>query len=353
MARRKRILFICGAMNQTTMMEQIARHLRHHDCWFTPYYTDGLLGILERNNLIEFTVAGSVFQRRVLDFCARHDLQVDVRGLRFEYDLVVTCSDLVIPKNIRSRRIVLVQEGMTDPENFAYYLVKYLGLPRYIASTSTTGLSDAYVRFCVASEGYREHFLRKGVQASKLVVTGIPNFDNCAVYRDEPFEHRDYVLVATSDARETFKYENRRRFIGTCRDIAAGRRLIFKLHPNENVPRALREFATWAPEALVYHGCPINPMIAHCDTLVTRFSTCVYVGIALGKPVYSEFPLEELHRMCPIQNGGRSAANIADVCEDVLSCGALTVPVGRVRAVLPKVLRTILQPVATIGGHVS
>ena len=49
------------------------------------------------------------------------------------YDLVVTCSDLVVPKNIRHGRVVLVQEGMTDPENMAYYLVKYLGLPRYLA----------------------------------------------------------------------------------------------------------------------------------------------------------------------------------------------------------------------------
>lgn len=316
-------------MNQTTMMHKIARHLPEYDTWFTPYYTDGFLGVLERSKLIEFTVAGSTFQQAVIDYCSKHELNVDFRGSLHEYDLVLTCSDLVIPKNIRSRRIILVQEGMTDPENFAYYLVKYLGLPRYIASTSTTGMSDAYVRFCVASYGYRDHFMRKGVHPSKIAVTGIPNFDNCRELLDLPFEHKGstYVLVATSDARETFKYENRRKFIDQCYRIADGRQIIFKLHPNENVPRALREFDMWAPDAIVYHGRDINPMLAHCDELVTRFSTVVYVGIALGKPVHSEFPLDELRRMCPIQNGGTSAAAIAEECRDILHRGELRVPV--------------------------
>lgn len=318
MTRRPKVLFICGSMNQTTMMHKIAVNLDEYDVWFTPYYTDGLLSVLERSGFIEFTVAGGQFQKRVLEYCEHNGLQVDFRGLRHDYDLVVTCSDLVIPKNIRHKRIVLVQEGMTDPENLMYYLVRYLGLPRYLASTSTTGLSDAYVRFCVASEGYREHFRGKGVDPSKIAVTGIPNFDHCSEYLKIPFEHRDYVLVATSDARETFKYENRRKFIDYCKDVADGRKLIFKLHPNEDVARALKEFEMWAPDALVYHGCTINPMIAHCDALITRFSTVVYIGIALGKTVYSEFPLRDLLKMCPIQNEGTSSIAIANVCREVL-----------------------------------
>lgn len=330
MAFRKRVLFICGSMNQTTMMHKIAKNMPECDVWFTPYYTDGFLGVLERTRLIEFTVAGSAFQHAVTDYCERNDLAIDFRGLHRQYDLVLTCSDLVIPKNIKSRRIVLVQEGMTDPENFAFYLVKYLGLPRYIASTSTTGLSNAYVRFCVASNGYRDHFIRKGVDPRKIDVTGIPNFDNCRELLDLPFEHKgtDYVLVATSDARETFKYENRKKFIEHCYRIANGRRLIFKLHPNEKVDRALREFNMWAPDAIVYHGRDINPMIAHCGELITRFSTVVYLGIALNKPVHSEFPISELRYMCPIQNGGTSAVSIADVCRQVLSKGEVFVPVA-------------------------
>lgn len=318
MHNAKKILLICGSMNQTTMMVQIARHLSHHDLWFTPHYTDGLLQVMERNGLLEWTVAGKRHQQRAFEFLAAEQLQVDPRGERHNYDLVITCADLVVPKNIRHKQIVLVQEGMTDPENLAYYLVKYLKLPRYFASTSTFGLSDSYVSMCVASEGYREHFIRKGVRPEKIVVTGIPNFDNCEQYRSLPFEHRDYVLVATSDSRETFKYENRRKFIQRARDIADGRKLIFKLHPNEVVERAVAEINAWAPEALVYHGRSIDPMIAHSDALVTRFSSCVYVGIALGKEVYSDFSIEHLRRMCPIQNGGTSALQIAAVAEDIL-----------------------------------
>ena len=146
---------------------------------------------------------------------------------------------------------------------------------------------------------------------------------------DEPFELQDrkYVLVATSDARETFKYENRKKFIRYAQEIAGERDLVFKLHPNEDVKRATQEIAAWAPEAFVYHGRSIDPMIAHCDALVTRFSTVVYIGMALGKTVYSEFPLEQLKRMTPIQNGGLSALNIASVCEEVLQAATLTIPV--------------------------
>ena len=318
-------------MNQTTMMVQISRHLDQHDLWFTPHYTDGLLHKMEQRGLLEWTVAGHKHQQRAIDYFDDQGLQVDLRGEQHEYDLVVTCADLFVPRNIRHKRIVLVQEGMTDPENLAFYLVKYLKLPRYLASTSTFGLSNAYVRMCVASNGYRDHFIRKGVRPEKIVVTGIPNFDNCAKLYDEPFElqNRKYVLVATSDARETFKYENRKKFIRYAQEIAAGRDVVFKLHPNEDIRRATLEIAEWAPEATVFHGRIIEPMIAHCDALVTRFSSVVYIGMALGKPVYSDFPLEQLQRMTPIQNGGRSAENIAVVCEEILHTSTIVLPVEK------------------------
>jgi hypothetical protein len=90
----------------------------------------------------------------------------------------VTCTDLFPPKNIRDNKIVLVQEGITDPESSVFHLVKRLRfLPLWLAGTSTTGLSDACRAFCVASEGYRDFFIRTGVRPEKFVVTGIPNFD--------------------------------------------------------------------------------------------------------------------------------------------------------------------------------
>ena len=316
--QRKKILFICGSHNQTTMMHQIAMHLGDHDLWFTPYYVDGVLDRLQRRGLLDFTIAGHAHQEATLRYLQQQRLQIDNRGERHTYDLIVTCSDLIVQRNIRNAPIVLVQEGMTDPENVFFYLSKYLGLPRYLASTSTTGLSDAYVRFCVASDGYRELFVRKGADPSKVVVTGIPNFDNCIAYLDRPFEHRDHVLVATSDARETYKYENRRSFIYDCLDIACGRTLVFKLHPNEDVGRATDEIRRHAPEAHVYPSGDVNAMIAHSSALITKYSSVVYIGLALGKEVHSAFPLEQLRRLTPIQNGGRSAINIAAVCREAM-----------------------------------
>jgi hypothetical protein len=127
------------------------------------------------------------------------------------------------------------------------------------------------------------------------------------------------VLVATSDTRETFKFENRRKLIRHCVETAAGRKLIFKLHPNENHARAIDEIREEAPGSLVFTDGNIEHMIANCEVLITRFSSVVYIGMALGKEVHSDFPMDELRRQTPLQNGGVSACNIAAVCQDVLN----------------------------------
>lgn len=316
---KKKILFICGSMNQTTMMVKIARHLLHsYDCWFTPYYTDGYIRVLEERHMLEWTVAGYRHKTRAEAYVRSEGLQIDPRGQNNAYELVVTCSDLVVPRNILRSKIVLVQEGMTDPENATYHLVRKLRLPRYLASTATFGLSHAYDVLCVASEGYKQHFVDKGVHPSKIRVTGIPNFDNCVEYAEQPCELQDFVLVATSDSRETFKYENRKAFLHRAGQIAAGRQLVVKLHPNENHERAQREIDKYVPGTIVLTGGPIEPLIARCDALITKYSSCVYVGIALGKEVFSDFPLESLRRMCPIQNGGTSAWQIAQECQRLI-----------------------------------
>ncbi len=59
-------------------------------------------------------------------------------------------------------------------------------------------------------------------------------------------------------------------------------------------------------------------MIANCSELITQYSTVVYTGIALGKKVHSYFDVEELKRLAPIQNGGTSAKNIAQVCSSYI-----------------------------------
>ncbi len=43
-------------------------------------------------------------------------------------------------------------------------------------------------------------------------------------------------------------------------------------------------------------------MIANCDVLITRYSSTVFVGLALGKETHSDFPMDELRRLLPVQN---------------------------------------------------
>src|SRR5215471_925979 len=317
-ATGRRVLLICGSLHQTTMMHEIGSHLSQHDCFYTPYYCDGLLHWLGQRGMLEFTVLGGEMRRLTEGYLDHHRLPRDERGLRRPYDLVLTCSDLVVPRNVRGKPLVLVQEGMTDPEDLGFRLVRALKLPRWLASTAATGLSLAYDRFCVASDGYRDFFITKGVPPERLVVTGIPGLDNCRRFLENDFPHKGYVLVATSDTRETFKRDHRPRLLRRVREIAGRRPVIFKLHPNENVERSTAEIRTWFPDAPVFSSGNTNHMIANCDVLITQYSTVVYVGLALGKECHSYFDLAQLERLLPLQNGGTSARNVAGVCEELL-----------------------------------
>jgi hypothetical protein len=313
---RRRVLFICGSINQTTQLHQIAQRLPDYDCVYTPYYADGVLEIARRAGGLEFTILGDKLRRRCLEYLQRHALPLDLWGQGGGYDLVVTCSDLVVPRNLEPYPIVLVQEGILDPPSLGLSLWRrFRWLPIWMGGTATTGLSHRYERFCVASEGYRDHFIAEGVPAERLVVTGIPNFDDCRRYHDNDFPHRGYALVCTSDARETLKPDDRRRFVEWAASHAGGRPLIFKLHPNENVARATEEIQRWMPGALVYATGSAEEMIANCDVLVTQYSSTVFVGLALGKEVHSYFDLATLRRLVPIQNG-RAAELIAAVCRE-------------------------------------
>ncbi|MFN0012085.1 MAG: hypothetical protein ACKVS8_10625 [Phycisphaerales bacterium] len=316
---RTRILFICGSMNQTTQMHQISRHLADYEQAFTPYYCDGIDEVYRRLGWMEFTIIGDKLASRCRAYLESHALSIDYGGKNGPYDLVLTCSDVYMQRNIRGRAIVLVQEGITDPETVAFRLVtRFCFLPLWLAGTAATGLSDAYRTFCVASEGYRDFFIRKGARPEKVVATGIPNFDDCERYRTNTFPHRHFVLICTSPLREVFRGEDRVAFIHRAVEIARGRPLIFKLHPNENAARAVREIHTHAPGALVFTTGSAEEMIANCDVLVTRFSSTAFVGLALGKETYSDVDMAEMQRLMPVQNGGASAANIARVCRGVL-----------------------------------
>ena len=315
---RKRILFICGSMNQTTQMHQISKHLSDYEHSFSPFYCNGFDDFLRRLGLIEFTIAGNKVVERCRTYLQNHGLVIDYQGKNQPYNLVVTCTDVYLQKNIRDNRIVLVQEGIIDPESIMYNLVKRLRfLPRWMADTAMTGLSNAYRAFCVASEGYCDFFVLRGAHPEKIVITGIPNFDNCRQYNTNDFPYRNYVLACTSNLRELFRHEDRKAFIQKAVEIAGDRTLIFKLHPNENVARATREINTHAPGAMVFVTGIAEEMIANCDVLITRFSSTAFVGVALGKDTYSDFDVDTLRRLMPLQNES-AALNIANVCRRVL-----------------------------------
>jgi hypothetical protein len=211
---------------------------------------------------------------------------------------------------------------MTDPITGWGRLTHRLGLPGYWAwNTAFNGGSNICDIYCAASPGYKEQFSRFGTDADKIIVTGIPNYDNAAALLDNDFPRRGYVMVATSDIRESFNNfgrDDRPAFIRECVRIAGDRPLLFKLHPNERKERAIAEIRQWAPGADIYIEGNTEEMIANCDELITQYSTVVYIGIALGKKVHSYFDLDQLRKLAPIQNGGVSAFRIADVCRQYI-----------------------------------
>ena len=315
---KPKILFIGGSLNQTTIMHQISKELPECDAYFTPYFASGPLWLMTKLKMLEFTIMGGEFKRKTLDYIKSNNLKLDFEGRNDDYDLVLTSQDLIVPRNIKKFKTILVQEGMTDPPDWRYHVTRFLGLGRWCASTSMTGLSHMYDYFCVASEGFREQFIERGVNPNKIRVTGIPNFDKLEKFRNLEFEHKNFVLVATSDVRETTKYENRKKFLLNAKKIAGDKLIIVKLHPNELVKKRTAEVKKYLPEALVYHGVSIDPMIANCDVLITRFSSTIFPALALGKEVYCNIDLTDIKRLFPIQNGGTSAKVIANIARELL-----------------------------------
>ncbi len=315
----KNILFICGSLNQTQMMHQIARAMPEHSCVFTPFYAEGLMGWMARRGMLDYTILGGRQRRLTEAYLRDHNLPVDFGATRAKYDLVVTCTDLIIQGNIRRTPLVLVQEGMTEAEGLRYQLVRTLGLPRWLANTAATGLSDAYQAFCVASPGYRDLFIRKGIRAEKVFVTGIPNFDNARQYLENDFPHRGFVLAATSASREAGKLHNRIAFLQKAVHIAGDRPLFIKLHPNENFELASLEIKMVAPSAHIYTAGNVHQMVANSEALVAENSSVIYTALALGKPVFADVDVDTLRRLMPMQNRGSSAAHIAHVCRSVLT----------------------------------
>ena len=327
--RVPRVLFVCGSPNQTGQMLQIARALPEVEAWFTPYYSDWPhhLAILKLG-IFEPAILGHKRRGICADQLNRRGLSIDLGAEQNEYDLWVCPNDAILPAGLSRVPSVLVQEGIMEQPNWRTWIWRYTRLmPRGIATTAVFGLTKRYEKFCVASEGYRRQFLAEGISADKLVVTGIPNFDDFARFKDNDFPHRGYVLVCTSDGRETMMKVDRPALLRRSVEMAAGRQLIFKLHPNENAERATREILAIAPDALVFADGNAEEMVANCDVLITEHSSLTFCGLALGKEVHTNLPLEQVEALLPVQNR-RAADEIADVVRGVLRARGRAPQVG-------------------------
>src|SRR5262249_22418356 len=177
----------------------------------------------------------------------------------------------------------------------------------------------------VARAGLRVHRGGRGPPEERLSVPAPPISDARRPSRRTDSPHRHYVLVCTSDGRETFKPDDRPAFLRRCLEIAAGRGLLFKLHPDEDAERPTQEIRQGAQRGPVHAAGSPGEAIANCDVLVTEWSSTVFVGLALGKECYSNFDLAALRRLLPVQNGC-AARNIAEVCRELLAAVPRGVP---------------------------
>src|ERR1700761_2688533 len=197
---RKKILFIVGSMNQTWQMHAISKHLPEFDCWFSQFFTDSKFGhfLINHTSFTNKTILSGQFRANSEKYLRANKLQIDYEARKNKYDLIVYCSDLHIPKRLRDTRIIWVQEGMTDKLTLKSRLVKALGLPiSSTGDTSLNGTSNICDVYCAGSEGYKEQFARLGTDRDKILVTGIPNYDNIEQFLDNDFPYKDYVMVAT------------------------------------------------------------------------------------------------------------------------------------------------------------
>jgi hypothetical protein len=301
-------------------MDQISSFLSdEYDCWFSQFYPDYEFEKWPlRAGLLESTIMSGHFKAKADKYLADHGLQSDYMALKNDYDMTVLCTDLIVSRKAKKAKTVWVQEGMIDELTPWSKVVKMSGfIPRYLAmGTALNGSSNLCDIYCVGSEGYKNFFKKMGTDLDKMVVTGIPNFDNIPLFANNNFPERDYVLVATSDIRECFRKDDRIGFLNRCKEIVGDRKVLFKLHPNELKDRAIAEIkSVFGDDAVVYTDGNSNHMVANCQELITQYSTLVYVGIVLGKKVHSYFDLNELYQLVPEQNEATSARRIAEICQ--------------------------------------
>src|SRR5215468_9175471 len=118
----RNILLICGTLNQTKAMIAIGDQLADHNCQYTPFYCDGHLLRASQRGQLDFTVLSGPLRERTMKALRDAGVPLDERGERHDYDLVITCTDLIVQQNLTGKRIVLIQEGLTEPEGILFWM---------------------------------------------------------------------------------------------------------------------------------------------------------------------------------------------------------------------------------------
>jgi hypothetical protein len=321
MEKQRRILLICSSIEQTVQMHEIAKQLDDCDCWFTLYRHQELSGWFTQHGLAHKLATTSKLQERCINYLHEHQLPIDPTDKVDSYDIIISTPDLAIRKASRQGRLVLIQNAMLDHdlvensrENPADRLLNRIPfLARWLSSAA----DDSYDKLCLASDGYRDLYVRCGVDRSRVEVTGIPQFDNYASFLKNSFPRRDYALVVTSEEREAFHFESHRHFVLDALRIARGWPLLFRIPDSEKHQRTIEEIRQLAPQARILTSGDIGPMVANCGMLITQCLSVAFIGMALGKDVHSYINLAVAYGLLPLQNGGQSAANIARVCRDL------------------------------------
>lgn len=312
---KPKVLLIGGNKNQITMLHKISEHLQPCDCFFSPYfYSDTIISVFRKWGLTQSSTLGSRMQKITIDYLTNNDLQMDIGGRTHKYDLAIILTDIMDSSNLKNVKKVLVQEGLIIPEGLKYFFVKTLPIPLWLLNANAAGLSNDYDYFCVASKGYYDEFVKQGIDRNKLVVTGIPNFDNIVnEHSNKKFEIHDFILLATHCHREDFEFENRKKLLHKTRELANGRQIVVKLHPRENFNRAIKEIHRYLPNARVFTDGDTEAMIANCEIFITSFSSTIFTALLLGKEVHCNISLDRVKKLAPLQNG-QAARNIANIC---------------------------------------
>ncbi len=136
----RRVLFIGGSLNQTTILHKIALCLPEMQCSFTPFFAEGFHSILCKTGLLDHTIMCGAHRQATIQYIQDHNLLLDEGGRNGPFDLILTCTDLIVQPSLKgisnhigARRKSLKQKAL----HINWW--KTLGLPRLLAKTQLPG----------------------------------------------------------------------------------------------------------------------------------------------------------------------------------------------------------------------